>query len=80
MTVSTSYNYSERKIFDFQTLIEALRFIIVNLILASIFLFLTLEEIDWAFLKSRERIKDIVIDNTAWNLKNILSLFKLQKI
>ena len=71
MTVSTSYNYSERKIFDFQTFIEALRFIIVNLILASILLFLTLEEIDWAFLKSRERIKDIVIDNTVWNIKTI---------
>ena len=71
MTVSTSYNYSERKIFDFQTFIEALRFIIVNLILASILLFLTLEEIDWAFLKSRERIKDIVIDNTVWNIRTI---------
>ena len=71
MIVSTSYNYSERKIFDVQTFIEALRFIIVNLILASILLFLTLEEIDWAFLKSRERIKDIVIDNTVWNIKTI---------
>ena len=71
MTVSTSYNYSERKIFDFQTLIEALRFIIVNLILASIFLFLTLEEIDWAFLSSNESIKESVIDNTVWNIKTI---------
>ena len=71
MTVSTSYNYSERKIFDVQTFIEALRFIIVNLILASIFLFLTLEEIDWAFLSSNESIKESVIDNTVWNIKTI---------
>ena len=71
MTVSTSYNYSERKIFDVQTFIEALRFIIVNLILASIFLFLTLEEIDWAFLSSNANIKESVIDNTVWNIKTI---------
>ena len=71
MTVSTSYNYSERKIFDVQTFIEAIRFIIVNLILASIFLFLTLEEIDWAFLSSNANIKESVIDNTVWNIKTI---------
>tara|TARA_B100000579_G_scaffold73150_1_gene56092 strand:+ start:239 stop:457 length:219 start_codon:yes stop_codon:yes gene_type:complete len=71
MTVSTSYNYSERKIFDVQTFIEALRFIIVNLILASIFLFLTLEEIDWAFLSLNANIKESVIDNTVWNIKTI---------
>ena len=71
MTVSTSYNYSERKIFDVQTFIEALRFIIANLILASIFLFLTLEEIDWAFLSLNESIKESVIDNTVWNIKTI---------
>ncbi len=71
MTITTSYNYSERRIFDVQTFIEALRFIIVNLILASIFLFLTMEEIDWAFLSSKERIKDTIIDNTVWNIKTI---------
>tara|TARA_B100000579_G_scaffold108928_1_gene86860 strand:- start:1025 stop:1243 length:219 start_codon:yes stop_codon:yes gene_type:complete len=71
MTVSTAYNYSERRIFDVQTFIEALRFIIINLILASIFLFLTLEEIDWAVLSSKDRIKDSVIDNSVWNIKTI---------
>ncbi len=71
MTVLTSYRYSERRIFDVKTFIQALRFIIVNLILACIFLFLTLEEIDWAFLSSKERIKEIVIDNTVWNIKTI---------
>ncbi len=71
MAVSTSYNYSERRIFDVQTFIEALRFIIINLILASIFLFLTLEEIDWAVLSSKDRIKDSVIDNSVWNIKTI---------
>ena len=71
MTVLTSYRYSERRIFDVKTFIQALRFIIVNLILACIFLFLTLEEIDWGFLSSKERIKEIVIDNTVWNIKTI---------
>tara|TARA_B100000965_G_C18904486_1_gene461818 strand:- start:281 stop:499 length:219 start_codon:yes stop_codon:yes gene_type:complete len=71
MTVSTAYNYSERRIFDVQTFIEALRFIIINLILASIFLFLTLEEIDWAVLSSKDKNKDIVIDNSVWNIKTI---------
>ena len=71
MASSASYSYSERSIFDIKTLIEALRFIIVNAILAFIFLFLTIEEIDWAVLSSRDKINDIVIDNTSWNIKKI---------
>ena len=72
MVVSTSYNYSERRIFDIQTLIQSLRFIIVNFILALIFLFLTLEEIDWVVLSSKNKLKDVVIDHTVWNIKTIL--------
>tara|TARA_B100000965_G_scaffold385593_1_gene386960 strand:- start:3811 stop:4029 length:219 start_codon:yes stop_codon:yes gene_type:complete len=71
MAFSTAYSYRERRIFDIKTLIEALRFIIVNAILAFIFLFLTLEEIDWAVLSSREKINDKVIDKTSWNIKQI---------
>ena len=71
MAPSTSYIYRERSIFDIKTLIEALRFIIVNSILAFIFLFLTIEEIDWAILSSREKINDKIIDNTSWNIKKI---------
>tara|TARA_B100000965_G_scaffold405893_1_gene441756 strand:+ start:2447 stop:2665 length:219 start_codon:yes stop_codon:yes gene_type:complete len=71
MASSTLYSYSERNVFDFKTLIEALRFIIINAILAFIFLFLTLEEIDWTLLSSREKMNDIVIDNTSWNIKKI---------
>ena len=71
MASSSSYSYRERSIFDIKTLIEALRFIIVNAILAFIFLFLTIEEIDWALLSSRDKINDIVIDNTSWNIKKI---------
>ena len=71
MAASASYSYSERSVFDIKTLIEALRFIIVNAILAFIFLFLTIEEIDWALLSSRDKINDIVIDNTSWNIKKI---------
>ena len=71
MAFSTAYSYKERRIVDVKTLIEALRFIIVNVILAFIFLFLTLEEIDWSLLSSREKFKDVLIDNTSWNIKKL---------
>ena len=70
-TPSAAYIYRERSVFDLKTLIEALRFCIINAILAFIFLFLTIEEIDWALLSSRDKINDIVIDNTSWNIKKI---------
>tara|TARA_B100000700_G_C14812010_1_gene745642 strand:- start:48 stop:281 length:234 start_codon:yes stop_codon:yes gene_type:complete len=76
MAFSSAYSYRERNVFDIKTLVVPLRFFIVNLILALIFLFLTLEELDWVLLSSREKIKDIAIDNSAWNIKNILSLLK----
>ena len=71
MASSNSYIYRERSIFDIKTLIHALRLIIINLILAFIFLFLTLEELDWAILSSRDEIRDKIIDNTSWNIKTI---------
>ena len=66
-----AYIYKERSIFDIKTLIEALRFIIVNAILSFIFFFLAFEEIDWAVLSYREKFNDVVIDNTSWNIKQI---------
>ena len=71
MSFSTAYRYSDRNIFDIQTLIAAIRFIFLNVILAFIFIFLSLEEIDWALLSSNEKINDKVIDNTSWNIKTI---------
>ena len=71
MAYSTTDSYIERTIFDIKTLIEALRFILVNAILAFIFLFLTFEELDWALFSSRQKTNDIVIDNTSWNIKRI---------
>ncbi len=71
MASSTAYIYRERRIFDIKTLIQAFRLIIINAILAFIFLFLTLEEIDWAIFASREEISDKIIDNTSWNIKTI---------
>ena len=71
MASSSAYSYRERSVYDIKTLIEALRFIFVNAILAVIFLFLTLEEIDWSIFSSREKINDIVIDTTSWNIKQI---------
>ena len=76
MAFSTGYSYRDRSIFDIKTLIEALRFIIVNSILALIFLFLTLEEIDWSFFALRSKSKDILIDNTSWNIKKIFEFYR----
>ena len=72
MTFATTYIYSDRKIFDLKTLLDAIRFIIVNSILAFIFLFLTFEEFEWAIFSSMERIKDKVIDETSWNIKTLI--------
>ena len=72
MTFATTYNYGNRRVFDLKTLLEAIRFIIVNSILAFIFLFLTLAEIDWAIFSYREEITDKVIDKTSWNIKTLI--------
>ena len=76
MVASTSYGYNERIIFDIKIFVEALRFTAINLILAFIFLFLTFEEIDWAILSSRKDTNDIIIDNSSWNIRSIISLLK----
>ena len=72
MTFATTYNYSDRNIFDLKTLLEAIKFIIVNSILAFIFLFLTVEEFEWVIFSSREGITDKVIDETSWNIKTLI--------
>ena len=72
MTFATTYSYNDRRIFDLKTLVEAIKFIIINSILAFIFLFLTLEEIDWAIFSYREKITDMVIDKTSWNIKTLI--------
>ena len=72
MTFATTYSYRDRTVFDIKTLLEAIRFIIVNFILAFIFLFLTVEEFEWAIFSYKERITDKVVDNTSWNIKNLI--------
>ena len=72
MTYATTYSYSDRSIFDLKTLLEAIRFIIINSILAFIFLFLTVEELEWSIFSSREGITDKVIDETSWNIKTLI--------
>ncbi len=72
MTFATSYSYSERQIFDLSTLLNAIKFIIVNSILAFIFLFLTVEEFEWSIFSSREGFTDKVIDETSWNIKTLI--------
>jgi len=72
MTLATSYSYSQRQIFDLKTLLEAIKFIAVNSILAFIFLFLTVEELEWAIFSSSEGITDKAIDETSWNIKTLI--------
>ena len=72
MTFATTYSYPDRQIFDLKTLIEGIRFIIVNSILAFIFLFLTVEEFEWVIFSSREGITVKVIDETSWNIKTLI--------
>ena len=72
MTFATTYSYGDRQIFDLKTLIEAIRFILVNSILGFIFLFLSVEEFEWAIFSTREGITDKVIDETSWNIKTLI--------
>ena len=73
MTFTTTYSYSDRQIFDLKTLLEAIKFIVVNSILVFIFLFLALEEFEWAIFSTREGgITDKVIDETSWNINTLI--------
>jgi len=69
MTLATTYSYSNKKIIDLSTLLKAITFIVANFILVFIFLFLTLEEFEWAIFSSKEQITDEVLDKTPWNIK-----------
>ena len=72
MTFATTYSYEDRKIFDLKTLLEAIKFFILNLILAFIFIFLTFEELEWTMFSSRKGITDKIIDKTSWNIKTLI--------
>ena len=72
MTFATTYSYSDRRIFDLKTLVEAIRFIVINSILAFIFLFLIVEEFEWATFSAKKVIKDKVVDQTSWNIKTLI--------
>ena len=71
MTIATSYSYSDRSVFDLKTLLEAVRFIVINVILTFIFFFLIVEEFEWKIFSSREGIKDKVNDFTSWNVTTL---------
>ena len=72
MTFTTTYSYSNRKIFDLSTLLKAITFIVANFILVFIFLFLTLEEFEWEIFSSRGQITDEVLDESPWNIKTLI--------
>ena len=72
MNFATTYSYKDRTIFNLDTLIKAIRFVIVNSILSFIFVFLTVEELEWAIFSYKERITDTFIDETSWNIKTLI--------
>tara|TARA_B100000214_G_C23651002_1_gene482897 strand:+ start:371 stop:607 length:237 start_codon:yes stop_codon:yes gene_type:complete len=71
MSLSTAYGYGDKKVLYIKILIEAFRYIVINAILAFVFFFLSLEEIDWSILSFRKKTDEQVIDNTSWNIKKI---------
>ena len=64
MTSSASYSFNEKSISNSNFLFDNIMLIINNLILALIFLFITIEEIDWICLSISETTSDYLIDNT----------------
>ena len=72
MTFVTTYSYNKRKIFDLSTLLKTITFIVANFILFFIFLFLTVEEFEWAIFSSREELASEVLDETPWNIKTLI--------
>ena len=72
MTFATTYSYQDKKVFDLETLLESIRFIIVNSILAFIFLFLIVEQFEWAVFSNREGITDNFIDQSSWNINTLI--------
>ena len=72
MTFVNTYSFDDRKIYDLKTLFEGIRFIIINSILAFIFLFLTVEELEWTIFSFKEGFEDLVIDETSWNIKSFI--------
>ena len=72
MTFVSIYGYAKRQFLDLKTLSEALRFMIVNSILAFIFFFLIVEEFEWIIFSSGKGISDKVIDETEWNIKTLI--------
>ena len=75
MASSTSFSYSEIGIFNIKTLVDALKFFIINAILAFIFLFLSIEEIEWSLFSFQRGTNDIVMDNTSWNITKIFEIY-----
>ena len=76
MTFATTYSNKNREIFDLRSLLEPVKFIIVNFILALIFLFITLEELEWSAWSSSEQITYEIIDETSWNIKILIKKVK----
>ena len=72
MTFVTTYSYNKRKIFDLSTLLKTITFIVANFILFFIFLFLTVEEFEWAIFSSRVELASEVLDETPWNIKTLI--------
>ncbi len=78
MSTSLVHSTKQKYYLDIKSLLDAIYFFILNIILAIIFLFLTIEELEWTTFASNEHVSDKVIDHTSWNLRTLfLSLVKI---
>ena len=75
MTSLTADSCRYKNLFEMDPFLDALKFIFTHIILAIIFVFLSLEEIDWAIYSSRKNLNDQIIDNTSWNVNDFYSGF-----
>ncbi len=58
-----------------KTLVNGLKFLLINFILAFILLCLAIEEAEWAIYSSTDKLKSEVIDNSSWNIIHLFLRF-----
>lgn len=75
MNLVFKHDFKEKNFGDINYLTEVIRFIIVNLILLFILLFLFLEAIDWAIFSYRTKTNENLIDSTSWNLSKLFMIY-----
>ena len=78
MSTLLVYITKQKYFVDINAFLDVIKFLILNITLAIIFIFLIIEEIEWTTYASDEDVSDKVIDNSSWNLRSLfLSLVKI---